>query len=302
MFSAWARTCLLALVAGHHERRLHHHGEPRPQALLQREHVLRVLGGAVPVNERHRRRALRRGIEVEREADQRPAGRVVHERPEAEHPRALHPPVGAVVLGGLVVDDLVGGRVVADDEAEVLRGVRPLVVVHADDRGHTPEQIRIQRGELPAQLLGAARGLHRVPHVADPEAEPRERPLQVAGDRAAPQLRLDAREIEHVVLRSPAAHPGERHLGARFTAEVRLLPDVGDAAEERRRRAGRRRHVESDVRHRRALPGRRRDRREVARGDGRRRGRATALGAAGQGEGEEERGGAMGHDVDHVGR
>ena len=41
-------------------------------------------------------------------------------------------------------------------------------------------------------------------------------------------------EVEDVVLRPPAPEPREDHLGARLAAEVGLLPDVGDAADERR--------------------------------------------------------------------
>jgi hypothetical protein len=56
---------------------------------------------------------------LQREADHRPAIAVVLERPQLEEARAGHPLVGALVLGGLVIDDLAGREIEAEHQAKV---------------------------------------------------------------------------------------------------------------------------------------------------------------------------------------
>jgi hypothetical protein len=111
---------------------------------------------------------------------------------------------------------------------------------------------------------------------------PCNRSLQLRRDGPAAERRVDARQIEDVVLRPLPAQPFEDHLGACLAAEVRLLPDVRDAAQDDGRRARGRPVVDREVWDGGPL--------DV---DGRRRGRLRrgglgVLRAGGEGEGQKE--------------
>ena len=126
-----------------------------------------------------------------------------------------------------MVDHFVFFGVVAEHQAEVLGGVRLVVVAGADDGRYTRRQIFVQLGEEAVELLGCTRRLDLVPHLADLEAEGLEGGDHLPGMGPASRGGGHARKSKNIILGGQHAPVAQGHLSACLATEIRPLLDVG---------------------------------------------------------------------------